>query len=181
MKRTGLLLLLALTVASLLGCHTATGPRFDARAASQAKLVALTNLTSVPATNLLNPVWLKAPTNRFTLGPGDRLEVEILGDTTTRGTNAVGPDGKIYYYLLPGLDVWGLTLPETRELLERELTKYVREQPQVAVSLLGVESQRVWLLGRLNTPGIYPMGAPMTLLEALSLAGGPTSPTALAS
>jgi protein involved in polysaccharide export with SLBB domain len=180
MTRTLFFLLLALV--SLLGCRTATGPRFDARAASQAKLIALTNLTSVPATNQLDPAWLKPPTNRFTLGPGDRLEIEILGgDATTRGTNAVGPDGKIYFHLLPGLDVWGLTLAETRGLIERELMKYMREQPQIGVGLLGVESQRVWLLGRLNTPGIYPMGAPMTLLEALSLAGGPISPTALAS
>ncbi len=181
MKRTVLFLLLVSALVSLLGCRTTTGPSFDARAASQAKLISLTNLTSVPATNQLNPDWLSPTTNRFTLGPGDRLEIEILGDTTTRGTNAVGPDGRIYFHLLPGVDVWGLTLAETRELIERELLKYVRERPQVAVNLLGVQSQRVWLLGRLNTPGVYPMPAPMTLLEALALAGGPTSPTALAS
>ena len=35
-------------------------------------------------------------------------------------TVTVGPDGKIYYYLLPGVDVWGLTLPEARDRLERE-------------------------------------------------------------
>ena len=168
-------------LALLPGCQSTHGPRFDERAASAANLVALTNLTAVAETNQLNPEWLQTPTNRFTLGPGDHLEIEILGDDTTRATNSVGSDGKIYYYLLPGLDVWGLTLAETKVLLERELLKYVREQPQVSVTLHGVESQRVWLLGRLNAPGIYPMAAPMTLLESLSLAGGPTSPTALAS
>src|SRR5256885_4326430 len=107
MKRPGTFLIGAMGLASLLGCRT-PGPRFDAGVDSAAKLAALTNLTSVATTNQLNPEWLKAPTNRFTLGPGDRLEIEILGDTATRGTNAIGPDGKIYYYLLPGLDVWGL-------------------------------------------------------------------------
>ena len=181
MKRAGFWLLGGLALATLLGCRTATGPRFDARAASAAKLAALTNLTAVAETNLLSLEWLKPPTNRFTLGPGDYLEVEILGDVTTRATNAVGPDGRIYFYLLPGLDVWGLTLPDTRALIERELLKYVREQPQVSVTLHGAESQRVWLLGRLNKPGVYPMPAPMTLIEALSLAGGPSSSSGLAS
>ena len=68
-----------------------------------------------------------------------------------------------------------MTLADTRALIERELLKYIKEQPQVSVTLHGVESQRVWLLGRLNKPGVYPMPAPMTLIEALSLAGGPSS------
>ena len=174
-------LLGALTLAILPGCQTASGPRFDARATTTAKLVALTNLTSVAETNRLNPEWLAPPTNRFTLGPGDTLELEILGDTATRSTNTVGPDGKIYFYLLPGLDVWGLTVTDARSLIERELLKYVREQPQVGVSLHGVESRHVWVLGSLSKPGIYPMSGPMTLLEALAAAGGPASPPALAS
>ena len=180
-KRAGFCLLSGLALATLLGCQGAGGPRFDARAPGPAKPVALTNLTSVAETNGLKLEWLKPPTNRFTLGPGDYLEIEILGDALTRATNMVGPDGKIYFYLLPGLDVWGLTLAETRARIERDLMNYVREQPQVSVMLHGVESQRVWLLGRLGKPGLYPMPAPMTLLEALSLAGGPGGSSAVAS
>jgi polysaccharide biosynthesis/export protein len=43
-----------------------------------------------------------------------------------------------------------------------------------------VESKRIWLLGRLNNPGVYVMTGPMTLLEAVSLAGGPASASAYA-
>src|SRR5256886_6026038 len=105
MKRAGFCLLGGLALATLIGCQSARGPRFDARAASAAKLSALTNFTTVAETNLLSLEWLKPPTNRFTLGPGDYLEIEIMGDTLTRATNFVAPDGRIYYYLLPGLDV----------------------------------------------------------------------------
>jgi polysaccharide biosynthesis/export protein len=38
--------------------------------------------------------------------------------------------------------------------------------------LRGVESKRVWVLGRVQAPGVYALATPMTLLEALSLAGG---------
>jgi protein involved in polysaccharide export with SLBB domain len=99
------------------------------------------------------------------------LDLEIIGDGTTRATATVGADGKIYYYLLPGLNVWGLTLAETKALLDKQLLTYVRK-PDVAITLRTVASKRVWVLGRLNSPGIFPLNAPMTVLEAISRAGG---------
>ena len=129
----------------------------------------------------VDPVLLKRPVFEYRLGPGDVLDIELLGDANTQATSVVGPDGKIYFYLLPGIDVWGLTLPRARELIVQEMQKLVREQQSVSVSLRKSESQRIWILGRLNKPGIYPMAGPMTLLEALSEAGGPASTGAFAS
>lgn len=146
------------------------GPKFDAR--DRRDTTTLTNLASVSSTNRIQPEWLTAPTNFYRLGPGDRLEVEILGDPSTRTMTTVAPDGRLYYYLLPGLDVWGLTLEETRLLLQDELKQYLTN-PQVGVQLRGVDSSRVWVLGRVQEAGVYPMSAPMTLIEALTLAGGP--------
>ena len=114
---------------------------------------------------------LQPPTDLFTLGPGDRVDIEIVGMPATRATAAVGPDGKVYFLLLPGLDVWGLTLTQTKSLLEKELGKYVTD-PQVGVTLRAVGSKSVWLLGRFAHPGIYPMATPMTVLEAFAVAGG---------
>ena len=88
----------------------------------------------------------------------------------------VGLDGKIYYSLLSGIDVWGLTLAQTKVRLEDELSKYI-SQPQVGITLKSVGSKYVWLLGRLTKPGIYPLSDSMTLLEALSLAGGTAKST----
>ena len=122
-------------------------------------------------TNEVKPDLLRPAENIFTLGPGDRIEIEIIGHPTSRATATIGPDGKIYYHLLSGLDVWGMTLAQTRELLQNQLAKYLAE-PQVAITLREVGSKYVWLLGRLNRPGIYPMTGTMTLLESLALAGG---------
>jgi len=165
MKKIILFAALSLIGLGLTACRS-TGPRFDARAPQT-----LTNLTSVPLTNQFNPLWLKESDEFFTLGPGDVLEVEIIGEATSRSSPIVGPDGKIYYYLLPGLNVWGLTIPQTRSLLENELAKYVGS-PQVSVNLRTAGSKKIWMLGRFNKPGIYSMVAPMTVLEAVALAGG---------
>lgn len=132
-------------------------------------------LTQVTLTNQLDPAWLQVSTQPFTLGPGDKLEIEVIGDPASKSTTVVGPDGKIYFNLLPGIDVWGLTLDQTRAQLESGLARYMKEQPQVSLVLRGVESKQIWILGRVQAPGLYPLTAPMTLLEALSLSGGTLS------
>lgn len=153
----------------LIGCKT-TRSTFDPRV-SQRLAGGSTNLFVSATTNQLKREWLKPASNPFIIGPGDRLDLEVLGRSGTRGATFVCPDGKIYYDLLPGLEVWGLTLAETKQLLERELAKYYT-RPQVTVALTSVESKRVWVLGRLNKPGIFPLSGPMTIIEAVSRAGG---------
>ena len=155
------------------GCQY-PGPRFDVRSSAATTGVATNNvLQPISATNQINPEWLRPPVESFTLGPGDRLEIELLDDLGSRTTTTVGPDGKIYFSLLPGVDVWGLTLSQTKELLEREMSKFTREKPGISIVLRGVESKKVWLLGRLLAPGVYSMTNSLSLLEAVFLAGGP--------
>jgi polysaccharide export outer membrane protein len=136
---------------------------------------AATGLSPVPLDRVIDRSWLQPPTQLFTLGPGDRVEIELVGDPSSRITAPVGPDGKIYFDILPGIDVWGMTLTQAKKAIESELAKYVRQQPQVSLLLRGVESKRVWILGRVQAPGVYPIAAPLTLLEAVSLAGGTLS------
>lgn len=162
-----------LGAAIILGGCLNPGPKFNPYIPSTYQettfsQVKLTN--AVPSAGLLKP----SPA-LFTLGPGDRLELEVLGDLTTRTLTSVGADGKIYFHLLPGLDVWGLTLSETKALLEKELGQFIKDQPVVSVTLRGVESKKIWLLGRFTTPGVFNMPAPMTVLEAFALAGGTMS------
>jgi polysaccharide biosynthesis/export protein len=158
----------------LTGCQHAQ-PHFVALRSGPTNAVPVKPVT---LTNQFDPAWLQPPTELFTLGPGDRLEIEFMGETNSLSTTIVGPDGKVYFNLLPGLDVWGLTLAQTKAQLERELAKYVREQPQVSLALREVESKRIWVLGRVQAPGVYPLATPMTLLEAVSMAGGTMSMSA---
>ncbi|HVV02106.1 MAG TPA: polysaccharide biosynthesis/export family protein, partial [Verrucomicrobiae bacterium] len=128
-----------------------------------------TELHPVTLTNALAaPV---ASDSLFTLGPGDTIDIEVIGNAASRAQATVGPDGKIYYSLLPGLDVWGMTLEQAQQAIESQLGKYLT-QPAVSVTLQAVGSRYVWVLGRLNRPGIYPLSGPMNLLEAIAMAGG---------
>jgi polysaccharide biosynthesis/export protein len=168
MKRITLLGSTALFLVSLVGCVSSvskSAPPFLPVQPGDAP-------PTVTITNQLSPELFHPDTQLMTLGPGDQIEASILGAPDTRSTMTVGPDGKIYFNLLPGVDVWGLTLPETKARLEKELSKY-QNTPQVSVALRAVGSKQVWLLGRLTKPGIYPLTGPTTLLESLAQAGGP--------
>ncbi len=124
---------------------------------------------SIP--NQLSPDLLRPSTRIFTLGPGDGVEIEIIGNPASRTITTVGLDGRIYFNVLSGLDVWGLSLEQARALMEQELGKFFT-QPQVSLTLRTVASKHVWVLGRLNRPGVYPLAGSMTLLESLATAGG---------
>jgi protein involved in polysaccharide export with SLBB domain len=176
-------LLAALLVSStwfVSGCATWSKHR-SRPAAPLAASTATFNPTPVAEQGPLDPSLLQRPNAEYRVGPGDQLEIEVLGDIDTRALTTVGPDGKIYFYMLPGIDVWGLTIGQIRDKVADGLRQFVRERQPVSVTLRQAESQHVWVLGRLNKPGVYNLSGPTTLLEAIAQAGGLSPRTAISS
>lgn len=148
--------------------HGRTG--FDPRGGSSAAVSTPAFAPAAPHAPI-NPQWLQKPDKAYTLGPGDKIELEVLNEAGTRTETFVTPDSKIYFDLLPGISVAGKTTAQVQGELEAGLARYYK-QPQVAVTLREAVSQRVWVLGRLNAPGIYSIKQPMRVLDAVSQAGG---------
>lgn len=161
-----LALFLALLVVVTAGCRT-RGPKFDPLSSGAENA----EFADAELTNRLDQAMLTPSTDPYRLGPGDVIEVEVIGESKNITPMAVGPDGKIYYNLLPGLSVWGLSLADTRALLQREMAKFTRATPELVVHLRGVVSKRVWVLGAVPGPGVYTLSTPTTLLDALAAAG----------
>jgi protein involved in polysaccharide export with SLBB domain len=176
MRGAALALLVAASFAS--GCSTWMQHHSSTPPAAATASFAPTPVAAIPS---VDAALLQRPTSEYRLGPGDQLEIEVLGDVDTRSLSTVGPDGKIYFYLLPGIDVWGLTVAQARDKIADGLRQYVRERQPISVTLRSAESQRVWILGRLNKPGVYPLAGPTTLLEAVAQAGGLSPRSAMSS
>ncbi len=153
----------------LAGC-LATGPDFDPMAKGSGGGVP-GSFQPLGGTKTLPPEDLKPDPAPFRLGVGDKVEVEILDEADTRQICLICPDGMLYYETLAGLKVTGMTLPGLKAALEAKLKEMYRA-PDVSLTLREISSQRVWVLGRVNTPGLYPLEGPMTVLEAISKAGG---------
>ncbi len=125
----------------------------------------------LPQEKTIDPAWLRPPTAPPHLGPGDKFDIDILGETNARAQTFATPDGKLYYNLLPGIPVTGRTLPQVKQDLEQGLSQYYRH-PQISIDLTEANSQRIWVLGRLSHPGIFPLRRPMRVLDAITTAGG---------
>src|SRR5258708_21683963 len=127
MKNKGIRVLLGLALVAA-GCRypSLETPRFESKAPMSAPVIKeQAELSQVDLTNQFDRTWLQPATNLFTLGPGDKLEIELLSEPASKTVTVVAPDGKIYFSLLPGVDVWGLTLGQAKSQLEHELSKYI--------------------------------------------------------
>lgn len=174
LRTSALLLALAAALASP---AAAMGPRpkpLTKPAAGQTETPPATGFTPVKDGRTLDPSWLRPPSEPYRLGAGDLVEFELLDLPDSRRECTVMPDGLVYFDLLPGTDVSGLTLDEARLRLEKGLSAWYRT-PRVAVTLRTAGSRRIWVLGRVNTPGLYPLEQPTTVLEAVARAGGTSS------
>src|SRR5437868_4492531 len=96
-KWIGVLFGVALTLA---GCRypTMETPKFESKGPlSPAPAVEAPKLSQVELTNQFDRSWLAPATNLFTVGPGDKLEIELLSEPGSKTVTVVAPDGKIYF------------------------------------------------------------------------------------
>jgi polysaccharide biosynthesis/export protein len=85
----------------------------------------------------------------------------------------VRTDGKISLPLVNDIPAGGLTTNQLSQSITEKLKQFVTS-PYVTVTVLKSLSRSVSVVGQVNKPGIYPVGAPLTVLELLARAGGIT-------
>ncbi len=107
----------------------------------------------------------------YVIGPGDVIEIQVWREPNLSKTIPVRPDGKITLPLLNDVKAAGLTPLELKRRIEKGLSRFV-ENPTVSVAVNEINSRNVYVMGKVNTPGQYPLRAGLTVLQALSLAGG---------
>jgi len=107
----------------------------------------------------------------YVIGPQDVLDVSVWKEPQVSRVVPVRPDGKISLPLLNDVQAAGLTPAQLGVQITESLKKYVTS-PQVTVIVTIINSQRFYILGEVTKPGAYPMLPGMTVMQALSSAGG---------
>lgn len=117
---------------------------------------------------------MAGPMDQYTLGCGDVLEISVWGDETlSRPDVIIRPDGKISFPLVGELQAAGKTVEELRREFETRIKEYISDAP-VTIMLQVLVSNTIYVVGKVNQPGAYPMAGHLTVLQALALAGGMT-------
>ncbi len=132
--------------------------RNDAGPAAESKAIA-TPATTDPA---------------YVIGPEDVLDINVWKEPDVSRVVPVRPDGKISLPLINDVQAAGLSPQQLAAAVTEKLRKYFNE-PQVTVIVTAINSQRVFVVGEVLRAGAFPLIPGMTVLQALSSAGGFTT------
>lgn len=107
----------------------------------------------------------------YRLRSGDAALISVWKEEALQKEVRVLPDGSITFSLAGRVEVAGLSAPEAEKRIAAKLKDYLPD-PIVSVVITGIEGNRVYVLGKVPKPGPLVMNGPMTVLQALSIAGG---------
>ena len=110
----------------------------------------------------------------FRFGVGDVMHVRVYREKELTGDFMVDPDGNVQFPLAGPVAMVGLTPNEAAEGLRAALAGRYLRNPQVSVLLKEVNSRKISVLGQVEEPGTFRYWDRMTLVEAISMAGGLT-------
>ena len=109
----------------------------------------------------------------YVLGPGDDVTIEVWGGTARHLKRVVDSEGRLALPEVGTVQVAGKTLDAVQKEVQTVLRTQFRDV-EADVSLSGLRTVRVYVVGDVKMPGGYDVSSLATPLNALYLAGGPT-------
>jgi len=118
------------------------------------------------------PAWSQALPG-YTLHAGDRIQVSVWREEQLQREIMIPPDGRFSFPLTGEIVAAGRTVPEIQSEMTEKLLKYIPEAV-VTVSVTAIDGNRIYVIGQVNNPGSFVMNPRISVLQALSQAGGTT-------
>jgi protein involved in polysaccharide export with SLBB domain len=109
---------------------------------------------------------------RLILGAGDLIEVRVYREPDLHGTYRINPNGEIDFPLIGGVTVFGKDAEKLGHEIRERLAHGYLNNPQVTVFVHEYKSHMVHVIGQVKRGGSFPFIAGMSVLHAVSQAGG---------
>jgi polysaccharide export outer membrane protein len=117
---------------------------------------------------------VRAVPEDYQIGPGDNLQISVWKEPdVTVPSVVVRSDGKITVPLIKEVEVGGLTPRQAEKLITDGLSKFITDA-NVTVVVAAVNSKKVYIIGAVKKEGTLPYMYGMSVMQALSEAGGLT-------
>jgi polysaccharide export outer membrane protein len=109
----------------------------------------------------------------YILGTDDAINVHVWKEPTISGPLVIRPDGRISLPLVGDVPATGMTPMALAAEISEQLKKFIND-PSVTVTVTAVNSRKIFFIGEVTRSGPVPMTREMTMLQAISAAGGLT-------
>ncbi|WP_277053976.1 polysaccharide export protein [Pseudoalteromonas marina] len=196
-------LITSLALLSVTGCNIIPGSHFEGLDSGEqtqnleqdlekvniqiidSSLIKQQKQTRASAKPISNTSGVNVSNYQYKLGVGDVLTIGVwdhpeltipaaVQRTAEFDGFRVQEDGTITYAYAPDIPAAGRTISEVRDELVKRLSRVI-EDPQIDIKIVGFRSQKAYVTGEVNKPGVYPVTeVPLTLIDALNQAGGLT-------
>jgi polysaccharide biosynthesis/export protein len=115
----------------------------------------------------------KPEISAYRVGPGDRLQIRVLGADELNGQYSVQDDGTVKMLMAGAVPAAGFTSEQVETKIEDTLNAggYLT-RPRVTVVV--IDYRPYFILGEVSGPGAYPFVNGMRVLSAVAAAGGYT-------
>jgi polysaccharide export outer membrane protein len=116
----------------------------------------------------------------YRLQPYDLIDVDVYSEEDLHKPARLGADGTVLLPLIGSVKVGGLTVAEATDLVCKRYASGFVKNPSVLITVLQYRKGTFSILGQVLKPGIYeiPEGSHISIVEAISQAGGYTSTAA---
>lgn len=111
-------------------------------------------------------------TSTYAVGAGDVLQVRAWKNDALSQRVTVRPDGFITLPLIGDVAAGGRSVEAIAAEIAGRSAHYYTEVPVVAVEVAELHSYRIYVLGEVTRPGEFSPRGPITVLQAIALAGG---------
>ena len=119
------------------------------------------------------PVELAQVGPDYVLGPGDSLIIQMWGMTNEVLKVTLTRDGRINLPKVGALYLWSMNLGDAEKRIKEELSRFYKDF-QINVSMGGLRTIQLFVLGEVRRPGSYTISSLSTVLHGLYQAGGPS-------
>jgi len=111
------------------------------------------------------------PEPLYVIQPNDVLEIFVWKEPELTRKVLVRPDGRVSFPLVQDMQASGISPGELKTQVEKKLSEFLTA-PEVTIIVEAIQSYRIYVLGKVQKPGAITIEKPVTVLQALALAGG---------
>ncbi len=120
------------------------------------------------------PIQAEAKSDDYVIRQGDQIKLEVWGYPEFNAETIVKELGTVTIPNIGEISAAGLTKEQFKQVVTTRLAEYITGDVKLSMVVISSIPQKITIIGAVTRQENYPLTSEITLVEALSMAGGTT-------